>query len=994
MKRGLIAALSIALALSSEAVSNGQEAGPDAFRKAVEFYDRGMFERAESIFSEISASGNDVMAKGYEALCAVRRQAVGNRIQAERYISEYPYSSLIPQVRFYNALNLFDEQDFSAANAEFARIDMRSLKSSQIGEFIFKQAYSLFELDEYDRAEDLFSKAERMPYSDYTAPSRYSLGYIEYVRKNFSSSFDWFTKAAKDPRFTVQAVPYMIECRYMMKDYDYVIDNGGDCLDKVTPERRRQIARFISESYLARGNAAKAREFYEIFGEGDVEMDDADLFYAGTVMYSTGDFRGAVDKFSKMTSRADSIGQIANYELAYSYIKTGNKVAAMDAFKAASSQSWNADIREDAHFNYAKLSFDLNNNPSVFNDYMKTYPAKQKDDIIYGYIALACLYGHDYAGAVDAYANIDLLDQRQKVNYMKANYLRAHQLIGGGGWRDAVPLLKAASYYSDKRDPFNQISRYWLGESYFRSGQYDQAEEVFKSLYNISALDGKPEGAMIPYDIAYCHFKKEDYEGAAKWFDEYLTSSRPVNGEDAASRRADCDFLRKDYASAIKGYEAAIARFSYKDNLYPYLQAGIAYGLAGDRNGKVKVLSSVAEADPSADFYPEAMYELGRAYVAVSDNESAISTFRKLGTSTRDNTIIARSLIELGMISRNMSDYEGALDCYKKVIELMPDTEYASDALSAIESIYQSEGRGSEFLDYADRIGANRDKTDEEKEQMYFNAAEQVFMTENYSKAISSLKSYLERYPQGTKVAQTEYYLAECHRNLDQKETACDWYRKSLETEPSGICSESATLQLARLSYELEHFKEAYSCYKSLLQIARLDANIHTARVGMMQSAFKGADYPEAISCAAALKADKASTEAQKRQADYVCAKSYLSLGERDKAYGLFRSLSSDPSSSEGAEATYMLIQDAYDQGNYGDVQSRVHKFSAAAPNQSYWLAKAFIVLGDSFAEQENFAQAKATFESIRDGYTPQGRSDEIQDNVNMRLEKLKTLMK
>ena len=993
MNRGLIAALSIALALSSELIANGQTTKTDAFRQAVEFYDRGMFERAESIFSEIAASGQDVMAKGYEALCAVRRQSVGNRNLADQYISEYPYSGLIPQIRFYNALNLFDEQNFSTASAEFARIDMRSLKNSQVPEFIFKQAYSLFELDEYDRAEELFSKAEKMPYSDYTAPSRYSLGYIEYVRKNFEDSFDWFSKAAKDPRFTEQAVPYMIECRYMLKDYSYVISNGDAALDRVTPERKRQLARFISESYLSEGNAAKAREYYEIFGEGAKEMDDADLFYAGSVMYSTGDYKGAVDKFSRMTSRADSIGQIANYEMAYSYIKTGNKVAAMDAFKAASSQPWNEDIREDAHFNYAKLSFDLNNNPSVFNEYMKAYPGKKKDDIIYGYIALACLYGHDYAAAVDAYSNIDLLDSRQKVNYMKANYLRAHQLIEGGGWRDAVPLWKAASYYSDKRDPFNQIARYWLGESYFRSGQYDQAIDVYTTLYNNSALEGKPEGALIPYDLAYCYFKKDDYDGAAKWFDEYLASSKPAKGEDAAARRADCDFLRKDYPSAIKLYEAAIARFPYKDNLYPYLQAGIAYGLTGDKKGKVKVLSSVEEADPSAEFYPEAMYELGRAYVAASDNESAISVFRKLGSSTKDNTIIARSLIELGMISRNMSEYDNALDCYKKVIDLMPDTDYAADALSAIESIYQSEGRGDEFLDYAELIGATRDKTDAEKEQMYFNAAEQVFMTENYSKAISSLKSYLDRYPQGVNVAQTQYYLAECHRNLGQKELACDWYQKSLETEPSGLCSENATLRLAGLSFELEHFKDAYSYYRSLLSIARLDANRHTARAGMMQSAFRGLDYQEAIACADALKADKASSAAEKRQADYVCAKSSLSLGERDKAYALFRSLSSEPSDAEGAEATYMLIQDAYDQGNYSTVQSMVHKFAADAPNQSYWLAKAFIVLGDSFAEQENYAQAKATFESIRDGYTPQGKSDGVLDNVNMRLEKLKTLM-
>ena len=33
--------------------------------------------------------------------------------------------------------------------------------------------------------------------------------------------------------------------------------------------------------------------------------------------------------------------------------------------------------------------------------------------------------------------------------------------------------------------------------------------------------------------------------------------------------------------------------------------------------------------------------------------------------------------------------------------------------------------------------------------------------------------------------------------------------------------------------------------------------------------------------------------------------------------------------------------------------------------------------------------QAKATFESIRDGYTPEGKADEVLDNVNMRLRKI-----
>jgi hypothetical protein len=80
-------------------------------------------------------------------------------------------------------------------------------------------------------------------------------------------------------------------------------------------------------------------------------------------------------------------------------------------------------------------------------------------------MALASLYNRDYAGAVDAYSNIDNLDKDQRSNYMKANYLRARQLVGNGSWRDAIPLLKAAGYYSPRQDGFNQLTLYWLAES-------------------------------------------------------------------------------------------------------------------------------------------------------------------------------------------------------------------------------------------------------------------------------------------------------------------------------------------------------------------------------------------------------------------------------------------------------------------------------------------------------------------------------------------------
>jgi tetratricopeptide (TPR) repeat protein len=969
-----------------------QTARNDDFRQALDLYEHGMFERAESIFSQIYTDTGSEDALGYRALCSVRLQEVGYESVASEFITNHPYSRLVPQVHFYNGLNLFDDQNYQEALNEFSQIDTKDLETSQIPEYQFKYAYSKFGIDDYAGAKAEFEKVENMPMSDYTAPSRYILGYINYSEKHFKQAYDWFEKSEKDPRFEELSQYYKVECRFMMKDYDYVIKNGVAMMKDAPSNRKSHLARIVSESYLAKGDSDEAKRYYDMIGQSSRDMDRDDYFYAGSLYYAMGDYKSAIDNYSLMKERTDSIGQIANYELGYSYIQTGNKVAAMDSFKAASEYSYDPKIQEDAHFNYAKLSFDLNHNPSVFDEYIAKY-GNDKGDQIYSYMALSRLYNHDYSGAVEAYSHIDQLDSDQKANYMKANYLRAQQLISGGSWKDAIPLLKAASFYSDKHDGFNQLARYWLGESQFRSEQYPAAAETFKELYNISALDGQKEGNLLPYNIGWSYFKNKDYANAAKWFDQYLATRNPEMGEDAALRRADCDFVNKDYAKAIKEYEDAASRFAYSDNLYPYLQSGIAYGLSGKNDKKIASLSKALTAKPEAQYYAETMYELGRAYVAGGKTDDAVSCFEKLRQNTNDKTISARTLIELGMIARNKSDNDKALGYYKQVVEEMPGTEYAQDALLAIESIYQSQGRADEYLDYADKVGANFGKTESEKDDMYFAAAEQVFMTENYEKASQSLQNYMSRYPNGKNIAKADYYMAECERNLGKKEQACDWYAKAIEADPNATYSEMALLHSAQLNYEMEHFKDAYRNYASLVQKTSNADMTRAARLGLMRSAYKAQDWSTAISQAEKVKALKSVSADETREADYICAESYLSTNERDKAFAIFRKLSAKPATDEGAEATYMLIQDAYDQGQYESVESKVYKFAKDAPDQSYWLAKAYITLGDSFAERDDYKQARATFESIRDGYKPEkGTSDDVLDNVRMRLEKLNNI--
>ena len=987
-----LCAAAAALLIGALAFQAQAAPGNADYKKALKLYRSGMYERAKDIFEDLGRSGN-LLGEGYSALCAAKMQTEGFMDELDSYLLKYPESSLTSQVRFEKGLALFDAGDYTGARREFASFSKDDLMREQVAEYMFKRAYSDYALMNYPDARERFLAVEKMPFSDYTAPSRYAIGYIDYSSSDFDSAINWFEQAARDPRFAEHSNYYILECRFNNKDYRYVTDNGPAMFEKVPAERQPHLARIISESYLVQGNVDKAKEYFDKNLLSNETKTRSDYFYAGSILYALKDYAGAVENFSGMSFLTDSLGQIASYQMADSYLQMKNKVKAMEHFKEASELPYDAVIREDAMFNYAKLAFDLNQDGQPFADYIANYAKSKRGDDIYSYMALSRLAAHDYAGAVEAYDNIDELSPDMRSNYMKANYLRANQLINNGSWRDAIQCLQAAAFYTGRRDPFNQLSRYWLAESYYNSGQYAEAANIQTDLYNGSALDRQEEGKALPYNIAYSFFRSGDYQNAAKWFDTYLSSGNNDFRKDAGVRRADCDFLRRDYKAAAAGYESVLERYSDPDDVYPYYQLGLAYGLAGEKQKKVDALSRVRKASPSAGFWPEAMYELGRAYVDLDRDDVAADCFESLRANAKDGTYVARALIELGMISRNKRQYDKALGYYKQVVSDLPKSEYTNDAMLAIESIYQSIGEPETYLAYAESVGDGSAKTEAEKEQIYFNSAEQIFLSENYQKALVSLQKYFEAYPNGERATEAHFYEAECYRNLGQKENAVDSYAKVMTASNAGSLLEPSILNYSVLSYGLEHYSDAYNGYSMLREKALMDDNVFAAKVGMMRSAYRAKNYRDAVAAADGLKSDKRCDDALGREADFVKAKSLMGTSQRASAMDIFRRLAVKPSTDEGAEAAYTLIQSTYDEGNFDAVEKMVYDFAADAGGQNYWLAKAYIVLGDAFAEQDNFKQAKATFESIASGYEPTGPEDDVLDAVAMRLEKLSQMM-
>lgn len=86
MKRKLTAALLSATVLLGGLALRAQDRTSGSYRHALDLYNHGMFERAGTIFDQISSEKSDLLAEGYRTLCAVRLQENGYETMVANYL--------------------------------------------------------------------------------------------------------------------------------------------------------------------------------------------------------------------------------------------------------------------------------------------------------------------------------------------------------------------------------------------------------------------------------------------------------------------------------------------------------------------------------------------------------------------------------------------------------------------------------------------------------------------------------------------------------------------------------------------------------------------------------------------------------------------------------------------------------------------------------------------------------------------------------------------
>ena len=958
----------------------------DRLESARKLYYSGSYYAAEKAFTELGKESSRDLDRteieAYKVMCAIALDKVNAEGLVNTFCSKYPNAPQQSMVREALASRYFDTGKYPEALAIYNTIDRNHLYKTQRTGYTFKKAYSNLRTGGYDRAAEGFGEVLAQPASQYTLPATYYLGYVHYLRQEFAAAVPLFEKVGQGNQFSQMADYFAVESKLMLKDYDYVIRRGVPLFGQLDKEMQSSLARILSEAFYNKGDQVSARKYLDIYAQSGAELSRKDHYFSGIVSYSLKSWVPAIESFSHVLSQEDELGQNAWYYTANSYLETRNKIAALDAFKAAAECDFDPVIQEDAFFNFAKLSFDVNADISQFSRYMEIWPNSGKDDIIHNYMATSFLLSKDYASAVEALSAIRNHTPESAANLQKASFFRGLQLVEGKGYRAAEPLLETAVETGDNQNLSN-LARFWLAECCYRDDRWSEAISILGNLLLDPDFRSTSEYPQALYNQAYSYLKSGNYVYAENNFRSFLNVADGYEQyeRDAQTRLGDACFLQGKYADAARTYSAVYTADPASDDIYPALQAAIAYGLMGEDNQKIDLLKQVTRDNRTAPLYPQALYELGRTYVQTGSDENASACFYTL-MGMKGNDYYAKSLLELALINANNRKYDKAIEYYKTVVAAVPQSPEADDALAGLESIYRLRNRPEEYLAYLDEIGRADIKTADEKEQMIFASAQEIYLSGRHTAAINALQRYLAQYPTGANAAQATFFLAESLRATGRLESAADAYQKVIRMKPAS-CLDDALRAYAQINYDLQHYKVASDTWRQLIERSRDSELRLEAYTGLMRSAFGEKDYPEVIQAAQAVGS---------REARFLTAKANRTLGERAKARALFEELATDTSDAYGAESAYILVLDAYDHGDFAQVERRVYAFSDSGSPYRYWLAKSFITLGDSFADRGDLAQAEATFTSILDGYQPTDDGDDVPEQVRNRLNMLKTM--
>ena len=953
------------------------------YREALNLFENEKFVPAKEAFERYLSvtSGNDgyrTDAEYYQGLCSMNLFHRDAEYLLTTFVRNHPDSHWCQSVYLELANFKYKNKTYKQSLEWFDKVEEKQLLEEERPAYYYKRGFSKYDQKLYADARVDFAKVKDGD-SEYASAATYYYGYIAYTNKDYQVALESFSKLKDDKDFK-SVVPYFIsQIYYIQKRFEELLAyappliNAEENVKNNYPNANEEIAHLIGDAYFALEKYEDALPYLEKYHMSPTAKPSVEDFYQfGFCYYRNGNFQRAVDAYGRCTKEDTPTSQLANYNIGDCYLKLDQKESARTAFEAASKQTHNVDVQEDALFNYAKLAFELSYNPfheaiSAFEGYLEKYPNSARHDEAYEFLLNVYLKTRNYERALASLDKMKVKDIRAKTSYQIVAFNRGVELY------QAESIAKSEEFFTKSLEyPVNTYlmaqAKYWMGEINYRQNKFPKAKEYYQACIAEPAAFNSEYYALANYSLGYTYFKlgvaQKDYNESKPYYANANTAFRKfvdskeaddIKKGDAYLRIGDCFFVSKSYKQAMESY--AKGSSSQKD--YILFQKALCEGYEGNNTGKIGLLKSLVDAGGNSKFKVDAAFELGTTYLTEGQNAEAKTVFLQLMADEPTSNYTRRILVNLCLIYRNEEN-----DAKVKATWNTLYTNYANDMIlqDALEIVKPVLIDDVEFQKQITGLTVANVSALEIEEGVFTKAYAPAYAGE-CTKAKTKLESYLNQYPQAIHAAEANFLLADCFKNEGNKESAVTYY-ENVVALPFSDFTEEALNNAADIRLQQGEYANAIGHLLKIESAAVSKKKVEDAQMALLVAYYSIEEMGLAREYADKVIAD-ASANSDNRAKAYLW-RARMKMKEEEFASALIDYAEVAKGGGQGAaEAAFQSAYVDYKSKDLEKAEKSIFKVIEKYASFEKWKYESFLLLSDVYAAKPDFYQARKTLDAI-----------------------------
>ena len=531
----------------------------------------------------------------------------------EDFLNDFPNSKYADKVNDYLVEVYFTTKNYDAALTSINKINRPSDKILDAKQnILFQMGAQAFANAEFDKAEEFFSSAISLgSYNlDARSEAHFWRGETFYRKENFARAISDYQNYLNNTR---QRNSDMYALALYGLGYSYFKQqNYREALTRfrqyINTEQNKTLASY-ADAYNRIGDClyydrkfTEAKAAYARSAELQPSAADYAIYQKGFLLGLQKDYRGkiaAMDQLVRDFPQSQYVDD-ALFEKGRAYVMLEEYNGAISAFNELIDKFPQSSHSRKAGVQLGLIYYNVNNLDKALAEYKKV---------------------------IDRYPGSD--EAKVALQDLRSVYVDMNNVQGYADYTNS--LGGSVRLEISERDSLTYIA----AEKLFMRGDNSGAQRSFESY--IQSFPGGAFSSNANYYLASIAFSNKNYDSALSLFERVLDSGDVKFREDAMARRAEIEYMNKDYAAALESFRTLQVIAEKAENKYAARLGMMRSALFSNQQNEALKAATELLADQrlSPEIEVEARYVRAKAYIALEQDAQALPDLQVLSKDTR-----------------------------------------------------------------------------------------------------------------------------------------------------------------------------------------------------------------------------------------------------------------------------------------------------------------------------------------------------------------------